>query len=158
MACQSGVGELKAFLDAIEPQLDWQFDVETFEDRFRLQKYVLLAEDFGFEHEYRYGMHLRGPYSPSLAEDYYSDITDKPPDSSALVNFDAEAFADLVHKKDIRWLEFAATFREFFRQTRPCQPKHDRIQTAINRTVNEKQADHDEVQIIVDQLERAGVI
>jgi hypothetical protein len=45
-----------------------------------LQKYVLLAEDFGFEHGYRYGMHLRGPYSPPLAQDYYTDLTSVAPD------------------------------------------------------------------------------
>lgn len=158
MTAQSNVGELKAFLDAIEPQLDWQFDLETFEDRFRLQKYVLLAEDFGFEHGYRYGMHLRGPYSPPLAEDYYSDLTGVSPNSSALAGFDAETFANFVRGKEIEWLEIAATFREFYRRTPSHQPKQERIQTAINRTVSEKEADREQVEIIVDQLERTGVV
>lgn len=132
--------------------------MESFEDRFRLQKYVLLAEDFGYEHSYRYGMHLRGPYSPPLAEDYYSDLEEIDSDSTALSDFNVDAFASLVGERDIEWLEYAATFREFFKQTKPYQPKQERIQTAINRTVNEKQADREKVRIIVDQLERAGVI
>lgn len=158
MTNQSNVDELKAFLESIEPHLDWTFDLETFEDRFRLQKYVLLAEDFGFEHGYRYGMYLRGPYSPPLAEDYYSNLNGITSDSNALSGFNAKAFADLVGGKDTQWLEYAATFREFFRRTPSYESKQERIQTAIKRSVTEKNADSDAVQIIVDQLERAGVI
>ncbi|WP_135662634.1 hypothetical protein [Halorhabdus rudnickae] len=155
---QSNVDELKAFLDAIESHLNCTFDLESFEDRFRLQKYVLLAEDFGFDHGYRYGMHLRGPYSPPLAEDYYSNLNEISASSNALSGFNAEAFANLVGDKDAQWLEYAATFREFFRRAPSYQPKQKRIQTAIKRTVTEKDVDYEALQIIVDQLERGDVI
>jgi uncharacterized protein YwgA len=158
MTSQSSAHELKAFLDAIERQLDWTFDIETFEDRFRLQKYVLLAEDFGFEHGYRYGMHLRGPYSPPLAQDYYTDLTSVAPDTASISEFDADSFAALVRGKDEQWLELAATFREFFRRAPPHRPKQERINIAVDRTVAEKHADRETVQLVVDQLSRADVI
>ena len=156
MTQRSSLSQLAAFLNAVEPELGWQFDLDDFKDRFRLQKYVLLAEDFGFDHEYRYGMHLRGPYSPPLAEDYYSDLSSVAPDS--LADFDVQAFAELVGGKSMEWLEIAATFREFFRRSSQYDPIPSRIETAIDRTVQEKDVEVENVRIIVDELQRAGVI
>lgn len=59
---------LKLFLD----ELGVSTDITTIDDRKKLQKAVYLAQIGGWDLGYRYGWYLMGPYSPSLAKDYYS--------------------------------------------------------------------------------------
>jgi uncharacterized protein YwgA len=59
---------LNLVLDAlgVEPQ------IETVDDRKRVQKAVYLAQRGGLDLGYRFGWYKLGPYSPKLTEDYYS--------------------------------------------------------------------------------------
>jgi len=87
---------------------------EGFETRFRIQKYVYLAELFGLENDYRYTMYRYGPYSSALADDYYelgenpelfNEIRDEPlPDS-----FNEDAFLQVLGNRDHDWLEVSST-------------------------------------------------
>ena len=47
-------------------------NVDTLSDRKRVQKAVYLGQLTGVDLSYRYGWYLKGPYSPSLARDYFS--------------------------------------------------------------------------------------
>lgn len=46
-------------------------EIETVNDRKRVQKAVYLAQLSGVDLGYRYSWYLMGPYSPSLTRDYY---------------------------------------------------------------------------------------
>lgn len=46
-------------------------DINTIDDRKRVQKAVYLAQAAGANLHYRYNWYVRGPYSPDLAKDYY---------------------------------------------------------------------------------------
>ena len=59
---------LKLFLD----QLGIPTDIETVDDRKRVQKAVYLGQLTGVDLSYRFGWYLMGPYSPTLTKDYYS--------------------------------------------------------------------------------------
>ena len=53
-----------------------RFDVrgdgdERFSNRFKIQKCVFLAQKMGYDMQYRYGIYHYGPYSKTLADDYY---------------------------------------------------------------------------------------
>jgi len=75
----------------------FRFDLEDFDSRLKLQKYVFLARKFGLDLGYKFSMYIRGPYSPDLAQDYYNlpergaDIPD---------SFDRKGFLELVKGKD----------------------------------------------------------
>lgn len=58
---------LKLFLDA----LDIPSEIDNFNQRKTIQKAVYLGQLTGVDLSYRFGWYLKGPYSPSLAEDYY---------------------------------------------------------------------------------------
>ena len=47
-------------------------DMKGVRDRKLKQKAIYLAQVFGIDLGYRYGWYLMGPYSPSLASDYYA--------------------------------------------------------------------------------------
>jgi hypothetical protein len=47
-------------------------DMKGVRDRKLKQKAIYLAQVFGVDLGYRYGWYLMGPYSPSLASDYYA--------------------------------------------------------------------------------------
>ena len=46
-------------------------NINTVEDRKEKQKAIYLAKVFGIDLGYSYGWYVRGPYSPSLTNDYY---------------------------------------------------------------------------------------
>ena len=58
---------LKLFLD----ELGIPSKIDTFDRRKTIQKAVYLGQLTGVDLSYRFGWYLKGPYSPSLAEDYY---------------------------------------------------------------------------------------
>jgi uncharacterized protein YwgA len=58
---------LKLFLD----ELQIPTDIETVDDRKRVQKAVYLGQLSGVDLGYRFGWYLMGPYSPALTKDYY---------------------------------------------------------------------------------------
>ncbi|MGI0027086.1 MAG: hypothetical protein ACREAD_04515 [Nitrosopumilaceae archaeon] len=89
-------------------------DEESFVNRLKIQKYVFLAKYYGLNFGYGHSMYRYGPYSPSLAADYY-----KLAESSKMYNteskeslpklFDSNNFMSLVKEKDTSWLEIATT-------------------------------------------------
>lgn len=58
---------LNLFLQALGEDVS----VASLEDRLRLQKAVYLGQLFGVDLGYRYSWYVKGPYSPSLTQDYY---------------------------------------------------------------------------------------
>jgi uncharacterized protein YwgA len=96
---------LANFLKALEDAGIIDFDKNRFTHRLKLQKYVFIAQKLGFRTNYGYSLYLRGPYSPSLASDYYSisNFKDKKP---VILR---RRFVNLVKNKSEEWLELAAT-------------------------------------------------
>lgn len=84
---------------------------ESFDTRFRIQKYVFLAKFYGLDMHYAYSLYVRGPYSPELTQAYYKITEDKAiPDKPVLSeSFKSEEFLKLVEGRDNEWLEIAAT-------------------------------------------------
>jgi uncharacterized protein YwgA len=52
--------------------LEKDLNMDSFEDRIRLQKIVYILKHAGLGFRYSFGWHIRGPYSPDLADDGYS--------------------------------------------------------------------------------------
>ncbi len=99
---------LLSFIRMLEERGIFRFDLDSFESRLRLQKYVYLARPFGLRLGYGYSLYIRGPYSPELARDYYAlsgDVEGEPLPEG----FRAEEFLEFVRGRDERWLEAAST-------------------------------------------------
>jgi uncharacterized protein YwgA len=158
MSDQTSLSTLRAFLDTLEKEMGWEFELHEFDDRLRLQKYIFLAPSFGFEHCYSYGMHLRGPYSPSLAQDYYSDLTSIEPNKESIRLFDVASFVELVENKEVRWLEVAATLRAYVIRLENKETTMDLVETAIQRTVDEKNETRSYVEQVSEELRSAGIV
>ncbi|QLG28155.1 hypothetical protein HUG10_11610 [Halorarum halophilum] len=158
MSSPTSPSTLRAFLDILKDELGWQFNLNEFDDRLRLQKFVYLASAFGFEHPYSYGMHLRGPYSPPLAQDYYSDLSSIEPADDALRTFDVANFTELVESRDVRWLEVAATLRAYVIRLQRTGTGGNVIERAIEETMEEKDEPRRYVEQVYDDLRRAHAI
>ncbi|AXV99837.1 hypothetical protein CJO81_03125 [Ralstonia solanacearum] len=65
---ESNLIALKLFLD----ELGQTAKIDTVDDRMSLQKVIYLGQIFGADLGYRYSWYVRGPYSPSLTQDYYA--------------------------------------------------------------------------------------
>ncbi|MEM3292996.1 MAG: hypothetical protein QXO81_01345 [Metallosphaera sp.] len=70
-----GTGRIDVVLAVLKyAKPDLKLDVKnSFDDRLRLQKYVFIMEKLGLNLGYSFNEYLRGPYSPDLAMDYYSN-------------------------------------------------------------------------------------
>jgi len=96
---------LGAFINTLEERGIFHFDVNRFDSRLRLQKYIYLVEKFNVPLNYTYSLYIRGPYSPTLAVDYYHLPRDLISGSMEL----PESFLNLINRKSKRWLELAST-------------------------------------------------
>ncbi|HDD57410.1 MAG TPA: hypothetical protein ENF43_02715 [Thermoplasmatales archaeon] len=65
--------KLAKFIELLRRENIHDFDVDKFDSRIRLQKYVYIAKNFfDIDLGYNFGLYIRGPYSTDLADDYYS--------------------------------------------------------------------------------------
>ena len=106
------IKRLSSFVKFLEEKAGFKFNLNLFDHRLKLQKYVYIGKLFGLPLSYSYNIYLRGPYSPDLALDYYR-LANTPSDGSdydrELGGFDANGFLKLVKGQDADWLEVAAT-------------------------------------------------
>ena len=140
---------LAGFVNKLEDEEIFQFDISSKNARIKLQKYIYLARKFGFDLNYSFNLYVHGPYSPSLASDYYSleDISFEPHDIN-------ESFFDLVRNKSTRWLELASTIM----LVKENYPKRNE-DAIINFVLFKKSfATHDEIMNIFEELKRYKVV
>lgn len=102
--------ELSKFIKALETKgLLVKFNVDDFDVRFKIQKYVLLSKALGIDFGYNYNLYVHGPYSSQLADDYYAIgeayIQSDPSQYLPII----EKLSNLVNGKDENWLELAGT-------------------------------------------------
>lgn len=97
----------------LEKEAGFKFDVEKFEHRLMLQKYVFISKFLGLNLGYSHSIYLRGPYSSALADDYYKLVeyysSYREDYTKALESLDTEKFLEVIEEKDAKWLEIAST-------------------------------------------------
>lgn len=80
----------------------------SFDFRFKVQKYVFISKYFGWNHHYNYKLYINGPYSTALADDYYNiDFFNNSP--LKISTFDLNSFNDFIFGKDNHYLEAIST-------------------------------------------------
>jgi len=152
------IERLSEFVRTLERLLDWEFDLEDFDDRVRLQKYVFLADEFGFEHGYNYNMYHYGPYSPDVAREYYEEeFEDQKENSRTTDKLDSERFVDLVSDRSRVWLEVAATVRSLYRRYSRQDVKGSK-EEAIQKAAEIKKADLADVEEIFTSLQNMNAL
>lgn len=91
------------------------FNVETFENRLKLQKLFFFLKNCGIDLGYNFGLYIRGPYCPELTRDAFQ-VQDW--EVAREVIFDNSEIEDKFlecinkfkdYKDDVTWLEVATT-------------------------------------------------
>jgi len=141
---------LLSFIRMLEGEGIFKFNLDDFDSRLRLQKYVYLARPFGLRLGYGFSLYIRGPYSPDLARDYYN----LPAEGEPLpAGFKAEEFIEFVRGKDERWLEAASTLLML------AEESPDDLEWVISRTEELKPwADEERLRGILEELKRRKLI
>ena len=69
--------DVRRLMGAIASAIGRDLKIHTFNDRLAIQKGCYILNSWGFGPKYRFNMYVHGPYSTSLASDYYKigDIT-----------------------------------------------------------------------------------
>lgn len=137
-----------------EEALDWEFDVEEFDDRLKMQKLVYFAREFGLDVPYNYNIYRYGPYSPSLADDYYNLSNSGSPKEGAKGIATTE-FEELVNNRENGWLEVAATIHKIRGRFEGMGPDEDVRRKVVKRVSNMKEKPEDEVDSIYSDLENS---
>ena len=111
----STIGHFVYFITCVKDSLSFR-DAEDFTEKIRndfdfrlkVQKFVYIAKYFGWKHSYKYSLYIRGPYSSTLADEYYNeDILKYSP--LEIDGFDSISFNAFVDGKTIHYLESAST-------------------------------------------------
>ena len=142
--------DLGDFVAYLEDELNWEFNVDSFEDRLKLQKYLYLGEIFDLNHSYDYNLYNYGPYSPKLADDYYNLSTKA--DASRAPDFDDTEFSDFVEGKDAKWLEVAATTYRFMKKYDSYYDAEEYRENVVHRVCEVKDTTPGLVRSTFDEL------
>jgi uncharacterized protein YwgA len=160
MSGREKMRKLSAFIRMLGKRNIHKFNPDDFISRLRLQKYMYLAKFFDIDLGYKYNLYLRGPYSPTLAEDYYNlTEMDKVADIISISN--VGEFADFVRGKDHKWLEIASTILFIWENNmRKEWSSEDKFKTfIITRTSDIKShAGRPFVERVFRELEKAGLL
>jgi len=104
---------LSSFSRFLERAKIHSFDINSFNSRVKLQKYVYIAKElFGIRLNYDFNLYLRGPYSTALARDYYELGNYRSRSYRSSLNRwrnNLYRFKDFVEGKETRELEILAT-------------------------------------------------
>jgi uncharacterized protein YwgA len=129
---------LKAFIKFLEDKCCFVFNVNRFDHRIKLQKYVFIAKMLGWDiSHYSYNIYMRGPYSPDLTVDYYELANHQiqlENYEQLLPRFDTDKFTKTVEGKDIEWLEVATTLLSVYKNNKHRIGREELIAFALERT------------------------
>ena len=157
------MGKLLPFMKFLEREAGFDFDIEKFEHRLMLQKYVFISKFFGFNHDYSYRIYLRGPYSPALADDYYklADFYSSYDEdyTKELGGLNTEKFLKVIDGKDGKWLEIAATILSVYDTYRQKFRGAELIERVISTSCDIKSAtEAEKIYYVFDELKRVELI
>ena len=157
------MGKLLPFMKFLEKEAGFRFAIEKFEHRLMLQKYVFISKFFGFNHGYPYSLYVRGPYSSTLADDYYkladSYSSYKEDYTKELGGFNAEKFMEVVEEKDGKWLEIAATILSVYDRYREKFHGDELIEKVISTSCDIKSAtDVKKIHRVFEELKSVELI
>lgn len=155
--------KLLPFMKFLEKEAGFRFDIENFEHRLMLQKYVFISKFFGFNLGYSHSIYLRGPYSPALADDYYnladSYSSYKEDYTKELKGLNAEKFLNVVEGKDAKWLEIAATILSVYDRYRKKFYGAELIEKVISTSCDIKSATEDKkILRVFEELKSVGLV
>jgi uncharacterized protein YwgA len=139
----------------IDPTIITKKDSEEgFVNRLRLQKLVFIAqESFGLNFGFTYSIYRYGPYSPQLANYYFSgDFGFAPLWYTLPDSFDQTRFLSLVSGKDEPWLEIAATLID----SKKFYSSKEEILEAVNRI--KPKYDCESIKSIYDELSKYQIM
>ena len=117
--CMEKLTKLARLIRTLENAGIYEFRIDTFGDRLKLQKIVYIAKYFGIDIGYSFNEYLRGPYSPELADDYYrlSELwdTDTIKSLEPINDENARKLIDFIKGRSTSELEGIATGLMFLR-------------------------------------------
>jgi len=92
---------------AVAAAIGHDLNIEKFDDRLSLQKGCYILNSWGYGPDYKFNMYIHGPYSSSLADEYYKigDITFTETDIPA----DAVENLHKIFDKGLQYVEAYAT-------------------------------------------------
>jgi len=157
------MGKLLPFMKFLEREAGFDFDIEKFEHRLMLQKYVFISKFFGFNLGYSYSIYLRGPYSPALADDYYklADFYSSYDEdyTKELGGLNTEKFLKVIEGKEGKWLEIAATILSVYESYRIKYWGAELIERVISTSCDIKSAtEAEKIYYVFDELKRVELI
>lgn len=130
---------------------EFDFSMDTFDDRLRLQKFVYLLQAHGVYLGYDYSWYLRGPYCSTLAaagfmlDGFYDMMPDGKPDkaegfANSVVRERFERFTKFIkdREQDVNFLEAAASLH-FLLSTGKASDHAD----AVDRVIKKMESGYD---------------
>ena len=113
------MGVNSSVLSGLIRRIDKHFNMESFDNRLRLQKIIYLLQAYGINLGYEYRLYLYGPYCTHLTKtafmvDSFTKAKEVYLEDESLEKIFKEFLKRVEsHKKDSNWLEIASTIHLF---------------------------------------------
>lgn len=156
-----GKTTLVNFIKFLEDKDLMRFDMirdgdTQFSNRFRIQKYVFLAQRLGLKLPYEYDIYLYGPYSTQLTDDCHNLVRNRTNyeqvDGMLDGSFDADRFLHATRGKTRMWLEIASTLID----TKPHCTDRKQLLKQVGRIKDEPEPGY--ISKVLWELEELGLI
>ncbi len=159
--------KLYSYLKAIGAD---NLNMDSFNDRLKLQKYIYLLQEFGVNLGFRFRYYIRGPYSPDLADAGYRLSHMK---REGLLDFDhdkvrvvacqdnIEKFKRFIreYRNNPKMLELLATIHFLFKYSYYPQPKTmENIKRFIKESDTKPYFTEDEYRRAFSKLKEFGLV
>ncbi len=115
------------------------FDIRSFEDRLKIQKFVYIVQSRKINLGYLFNFYLYGPYSTDLTRNAYSITDFEHTETLRFANDNIEStFKDILstlepHKDDMKWLEGAASILLLVRMGYNKESVYNKMQKKVTK-------------------------
>ncbi len=145
---------LKIDFKDLKPDWDGTSYNYNFDNRLRIQKIVYIISKATKQIRYNYTLYLRGPYSKSLAKDYFNISSEEWKGNEELTDKSVIDMADFLNKKDNLWLEIGSTFIMMYSSGNNKKKAVERTYDFKNDVLNENNKDINYVEEVVSELKK----
>ncbi len=159
--------KLLRFKKLLEENNIFDFNIESFESRVAFQKLVYLAQElFGMKFDYSFNLYLRGPYSPSLADDYYR-LCEIEEDKTIEINDEEkekfEKFRYFIKSKKVEDWELIATIHYVWENNKhllskpmwlPRLTEEKLTDMVVKKVADLKEVDENRVRKILEEIKK----
>ena len=129
---------------------------DKFELRLKIQKLIFFLKKIDKDLDYPYSMYIHGPYSPQLADDYFSITDDEINNVENNLDENEIKMVEYLNNKDPLWLEIASTLKFLIDMNYNDEEAINKVIVLKNDILNANNKDSQYIKQILQEIKEIG--